>query len=481
MLLTRIVALIFPVVYVSIISYIALICNKIVLLDGLRFLSAETRYNHKHMALSEKQKQHILTGLIALSILPIPVIVKLGPDTFSTWASAELYISSILGYFGIVMLMWMYILGNKSVIGLYFSDQAMIRKIHGRFGKYGTLFIFAHPIASSLSHGYSWLTFTFIPNISSSFETYVTFGRIAFIALVIIWVTSALVRSKIAYRPWKYIHYLAYAALPLALLHIPFIGSSFAIERPAQLYYFAIVGLFVLFSVLRIRQLFGIGKVSYRVTGNTTTTADVMLLHLLPSSTRRLTSNKGQFIYLQPNLLGEEHPFSVLHHNEKTGELYVAYKKFGRFTKRLASLQKDDIVYVDGPYGTFTEQIAAWPDAPTVFVAGGIGITPFVDHVLAARDNQWLFYANQTEIATAFGPTLADRLGERYVPILSNEKRDDREQGFMRPELFTKYLTRPTDYRYFICGPPKMMEVTKTALLGLGVPAEKIFSEDFSF
>jgi predicted ferric reductase len=432
--------------------------------------------------MSEKNKYTLLMALIGVTIAPIPFIVVHSNATFTSWSSVALYISGVLGYLGIVLLLWMYVLGTKSVIGLYFQDLVAVRKLHAKLGKYGVVLVFAHPIGAAFAYGQNLLTYTLLPDISSEFEVYVTFGRVALYVLLIVWITSAIARSKIAYRPWKYIHYIAYLALPLALLHVPSTGSSFAVERPAQFYYLVAVGIFTLFSILRIRQLFEIGKSSYIITSQVNATADVMLLRLSPNGGRVIGGNKGQFVYLQMRLLGEEHPFSVLQYNDQTGDMTVAYKTFGPFTKKLAAQAVGSRVYVDGPYGTFTQQMIESHTMPTVFIAGGIGITPFVDHIMSDNAAEtWLFYANQSTDTTAFGKALSAKLGERYVPILSNEDIPRVEHGYMRSDILSKYLSRPTDYQYFICGPPKMMDITKQSLIGLGVGADNIHSEEFSF
>jgi predicted ferric reductase len=431
--------------------------------------------------MSETKKYRLLNVLIGLSLLPLPFVATVTDTTFSSWTSVALYISAVLGYFGIVLLMWMYILGVRSVVGLYFKDLVRIRKLHSKLGKYGVLLVFAHPIAVALSYGQNAIMYTFIPDLSSEFELYVTAGRVAFYGLVIVWVTSALLRSKMTYRPWKYIHHIAYITLPLALIHIPTVGSSFGQNVLAQFYYLSILGVYVLFSILNYRRLFGIGNVGYTVVSHSRMTDNVMLLHLSPSSDAVITSQKGQFIYLQTHLLGEAHPFSVLSSDETTGDVYVGYKVFGPFTRRLQNLDVGSNVHLDGPYGTFTEQIATKPPMPSVFIAGGIGITPFIDHIIRGQSEQWLFYANQTNATTAFGEPLHDKLGNRYVPILSNETVPDTEHGYIRADLFTKYLNEPTTYNYFICGPPKMMDITKQSLRSIGVPDRHIFSEEFSF
>lgn len=432
--------------------------------------------------MTEQKKYLLLKGLIASSIVPIPFIVS--QPTLGNGSSMALYLSAVIGYVGIVLLLWMYILGAKSVIGLYLRDIARVTKLHSKLGKYGILLIFAHPLAAALAYGENAVLYALVPNLSTQFETYVTFGRIAFYALLVVWVTSAFVRGRIAYRPWKYIHYIAYFALPFALLHIPTIGSSYQSHLAAQLYYLSIVGLYTLFSLLRVRQLFTLGKTRYTVQSHSSVTADIMLLRLRAISSNAIRVKKGQYVYLQTNLLGEEHPFSVLQYNEDTSDITIAYKTFGKFTNKLTELQTGTDIYLDGPYGNFTEEINEEPNKPVVFIAGGIGITPFFDHILHDTSaEQWLFYANRTEESSAFADLLKTKLGTRCVSILSADNTTidtSPERGYIDATLFKKYLHQPSKYRYFICGPPPMMRSTLHSLLSLGVPSQQIYSEEFS-
>ncbi len=432
--------------------------------------------------MTEQNKYRLLIGLIVLTILPLPFTSQISMQLFTSAPSLMLYASSVLGYLGIVLLLWMYVLGTKSVIGLYFRDMASVMKLHKWLGTYGVVFIFAHPIAAALAYGQNVILYTFVPNLSTSYEIYVTWGRFALYALLIVWLTSAIVRGAIVYRPWKYIHYVAYLALPFALIHIPTIGTAFGSEKGAKFYFFVATIVWVVFSLLRFRHLFMKGKLSYSIKSQQAATDEIMYLTLTPNQPERMSHFRGQFLYLQMNLLGEGHPFSILQQDQANGQLTVAYKKFGRFTKKLSRQPAGTTIFVDGPYGVFTEELVDYPATPVVYVAGGIGITPFVDHILTdTAEEQWLFYANRTNASGAFAGTLQAKLGDHFVPVLSNDASAQAEHGYMRAELFTKYLRDPHAYHYFLCGPAKMMEVTVLALLELNVPAEQIHTEEFTY
>ncbi|MCA9327291.1 ferric reductase-like transmembrane domain-containing protein [Candidatus Saccharibacteria bacterium] len=432
--------------------------------------------------MSEQSKRNALVWLMALTMLPLPYIVAL--PNMAMASSFWLYVSAVTGYLGLVMLMWMFILGTRSVMGLFFNDLAPVLSIHKWLGKYGTLLVFAHPVAIALSYGVNMLTYTLVPALDDgSFERTVTWGRFALWALIIIWITSALVRDRIAFRPWKYIHYLAYVALPLALLHIPAIGSSYRSLDAPRAYFMSVLALFFIFAFLRIRHLFGLGKARYVVTKHLEISPDVWMVAMRPEG-RAISLRRGQYIYLQWSLLGESHPFTVLQHNTETGELTVAYKTAGAWTRKMTQLADGDELYVDGPYGDFMTDIDEASE-PRVYIAAGIGITPFVDQLLTQQsENSWLFYANQRPESATFSRQLQSRLGDHYISILSRVETPaglNDERGRIRADIMQKYLREPGMYHYYICGSEGFMERAEEVLHEVGVPHANIHAEAFGW
>ncbi|MBP9820970.1 ferric reductase-like transmembrane domain-containing protein [Candidatus Saccharibacteria bacterium] len=435
---------------------------------------------------SEKQKRYFLYFLIALSTIPFIFFVNL-PETWALTSqnikSLALYVSAVLGYVGVSLIMWEFILGTRSVTGLYFKDLPQLLKVHSWLGKYGTILIFLHPLLVTISYGES-LLYSFTLNFSSTFNSAVSWGRLSFFALIIVWVTSALVRGKISFRPWKYIHYLAYLSIPFVLLHVPDTGSSFS-NTFIQFYWYSVVILFIIFGALRLRHVFGYGKLKYKIVAQTQIKPDVFNLQLAPA-TKSITIKQGQYIYIQKSLLSEEHPFTVLDSNSKTGEILVAYKVFGSYTKKLSNLKASDYVNIDGPYGVFTSQLLIEPIKKTVFIAGGIGITPFVKYIIKQpiSADYWLFYANKHKNKAPFRDILKSCLQNKYIDIISQDKDapiSNEQRGHICKEHIAKYINNPAEYNYYICGASGMMDSAQRALKELKVPKKQIFIEDFSF
>ncbi len=436
--------------------------------------------------ITEKNKHVILFVLMMLTTIPFIFIV----NTPSNWSldtaglkGIALYGASVAGYIGLSLMLWQFILGTRSVSGLFFKDLPWITRLHVQLGIWGTLLIFVHPLLIMYAYGED-LLYTFVPNLSPEFEKYATLGRFAIIALLMVWVTSAIIKGKIAYRPWKYIHYLVYLALPLSLLHARMIGSSFD-DPIVQVYWYIFVLVFLIFIVLRLRFVFGYGKVTYEVISQKELAEDIYLIKL-KTTEKSIHINMGQYVYLQPNLLSEDHPFTVLRFDAENDEFEVAYKVFGKFTKKLPEITAGNSMLVDGAYGIFTEELNKNPELPSVFIAGGIGITPFVSHVLdsASDADQVLFYANRTKDSGVFRSELKKKLGDKYIDVLSRDKSKasaSDERGYISEVLINKYVDKPERYNYFICGPQGMMDASKTAIESLGVPKEQIHAEEFGF
>ncbi len=434
----------------------------------------------------ERTKIYLTYLAIASLTLPFLFLVK-WPELAADGNSAKLislYVGSVLGYIGLGLLISMYMLGTRSVTGLFYEDLPATLRLHSWLGKYGVVLVFAHPILHAYYYGENLLLYSWLPNISSEFERHVTLGRISFWLLLIVWVTSALIRGRIKYRPWKYIHYLAYATLPLALLHVPEVGHSYK-QRGILFYWMLFVVLFVVVTLLRVRHLFGFGKATYKVVSQQKIADNIFMIRLRPNE-RKLTAEIGQYVYLQRSLIGEEHPFSIIDINSETGDMLLAYKVFGSYTKKLASVEPGEIMYIDGPYGNFTRQIVT-PDDRTVFIAGGIGITPFMGHILKPSSAAWLFYANQNQSSAALRNIAKESLGSHYIDIFSRQQPTEpvaanTEYGYISADMISRYLDKPLgSYNYYICGPKLMMQAMRKSLTNRGVDSHNIHIEDFSF
>ena len=87
----------------------------------------------------------------------------------------------------------------------------------------------------------------------------------------------------------------------------------------------------------------------------------------------------GQFVMLRPVAWGLElpwaRPFSISRAGERELECFIQVA--GRGTQRLTELKAGDAVHVWGPLGN---GFAVEADSPTLLLAGGVGIAPFIGY-----------------------------------------------------------------------------------------------------
>lgn len=116
---------------------------------------------------------------------------------------------------------------------------------------------------------------------------------------------------------------------------------------------------------------------------------DVTVVTLQPESVEKsvgIRYQAGQFAYLRFNHDREIHPFTISRAPNDEGELQFTIKELGDFTKKLPSaLSRGDKVKVQGGYGRFVRRPT---EQPEIWIAGGVGITPFVAwaQALTAKD-----------------------------------------------------------------------------------------------
>ena len=156
------------------------------------------------LMMSEKSKRYTLLGVITLLALPFFVAVSLpkqwGLDSTNI-KSISLYLSSVTGYIGLSLLIWQVVLGTRSISGLFFANLPSTLKLHRQIGTYGIAIFALHPILVLFAYSESIL-YIFLPSLRTEYEQAVTYGRLAFMGILLIWLSSAVLRSKIAYRPW---------------------------------------------------------------------------------------------------------------------------------------------------------------------------------------------------------------------------------------------------------------------------------------
>ena len=156
-------------------------------------------------------------------------------------------------------------------------------------------------------------------------------------------------------------------------------------------------------------------------------------------------------------------------------------------------LAEGDILDVQAPRGHFF--LEPEHERPAVLIAGGVGVTPLlsmINSIVATRSAREVlfFYGVRNRAEHAFKDRLEEVLEQhaniRLVVAYSkptaedeqNEGRDYHHNGRVDIELIKSYL-QSTNYQFYICGPPAMMETLNKQLIKWGVAKQDINTEAF--
>ncbi len=197
------------------------------------------------------------------------------------------------------------------------------------------------------------------------------------------------------------------------------------------------------------------------------------------------------------------------HINIKLTELLFEDKKAGRRTLTIASAPAEDklILATRNTGSGFKETLAKGPlqsvqligpsghflrdeTRPAVFLAGGMGITPFRSLVLDAVNsgiNQpiTLFYSNRSIDTAAYHELFVRTAIEHptiftYVPTITGETNSwNGERRRIDIDFIKKHISDLTAVTFYVCGPPGMVTGMIDILKENGVDQERILSESF--
>lgn len=371
-------------------------------------------------------------------------------------------LGQMLGLIGFMLLTFNVILGSRlKYLEDYFYSQNKIYIVHHLIGGAGLVLLILHPVILSLRY------LSISPGQALSFVALGTninerFGVLALWLMIILLVITFFI--KISYNKWYSTHKLFFLVYIFAGIHLLTIKSDVYINIPLRIYLtlFFIAGLLALVYRTIIPSLI-INKFDYFVQ-DLKVIGDFIFLKL-KARNKSLEAKLGQFVFL--DVFGESHPFSVTNIGET---LDLVIKASGDWTIKLKSLKANDKVKVEGAYGKFGQQTASGEE---VWVAGGIGITPFIGLAKEINNKKvTLFYSvkNKSEFINKveFEKMQTDRFKVVFI--------ESDTQGRLTAD---KIISLDKSVKYLLCGPPAMVESLKQGLLKLNVDKNNIILEEF--
>ena len=170
-------------------------------------------------------------------------------------------------------------------------------------------------------------------------------------------------------------------------------------------------------------------------------------------------------------------------------EITVKREENGYVSRHLHEmLREGDIVQVSAPAGRFI--FDGTQASSIVLIAGGVGITPLMSIVRDLTDRNWkgdifFIYSAKTQNDIIFKRELED-LQTRYSNVrvhVTLSRADGADwnghKGRVNGPFLGMCVPKIAERPIFICGPQAMMTPTIELLRDLGVPADKIKSEEF--
>lgn len=215
---------------------------------------------------------------------------------------------------------------------------------------------------------------------------------------------------------------------------------------------------------------------------------------LIFAADRALKFLPGQYLewtlgHVSPDSRGNRRYFTIASSpTEKEIRLGVKiYPKASSFKRALMAMKPGDMITASQLAGNFV--LPKDTKQKLVFIAGGIGITPFrsmVQYMLDTREVRptILFYSNKSAENIAykdFFEQAKEKLGVKIIYLATDEKKPI-------PDMYTEYLNaeiiarEAPDYRertFYISGPNRMVTAFKKTLRKMGVSRRKIKTDFF--
>jgi len=449
--------------------------------------------------------EHLLGWGITIILCLIPIVMwehVHPPSTIIGFSAIMLNLGRITGLVGMVMYALNLIYSTRlRFLERWFGGLNRVYIAHHLLGGLALVLIALHPIFLSLRYVTTSLkqaALILIPNgltpISDLFnrtsfyhpllveQWALFFGIIAFWGMVILLLVTFFI--KLPYRVWLFTHKFLGVAFFIASLHVLFIQSDTSVFPMIKYYIlaFSVLGLIAyiyrtLLGNILIRQYDYIIEEVKVVAGNVTQ------LKMRPVKDR-MSYMPGQFIFIsfkdsRTKLSREWHPFSISS-GDKDGFLEVSVKGLGDYTNFLANISPGSSATLEGAYGRFSYR--NYKNLNQVWVAGGIGITPFLSMAKSLPEDGYsidLFYSVKTKSElidweSLYGAAITKNGHFRVIPYVGDQYKER-----LGVDLIQKISGDLSKKDIFICGPPPMMSSLKKQLKAKGVPAARIHSEEF--
>ena len=408
--------------------------------------------------------------------LPVLLLLFVGapvywsfPDELPVWRSLGI----VVGWAGGGLLLFNLLLMVREVrLASRLGGLERITAWHHRTGLAAYLLLLLHPLALAAA-GWSEspaLAWQVISPLAASWPVWLGWGGLI---LLMAGLATTFIH-RLAYGTWRWLHSLLGLGVLIGFMHVLQLGIS-----AGGLAALAAAVLLLLWRLLRVDL--GAAAQPYIVTSVQGVAQSMVEVALKPLA-RPIDGAPGQFVLVaffhgaRYRGCGEFHPFTISGIGPEH-EFRIGVKALGDCTRRMQSLETGVAARVHGPFGEF---LNALPARPQLWVAGGIGITPFLGwlrHQPVSQPTRLVYlYRGQRDAA------YLDELTELAAncPALSLLAE---ASGAGLPDLGRALpdAAALVDHECYVCGPPGLIDAASRTLQERGVPLERIHFEHFDF
>ena len=278
--------------------------------------------------------------------------------------------------------------------------------------------------------------------------------------------------SRLAYRIRRLAHAAAGVAVPAGFIHLYLLG----IDEPVAP---ILAASLALLAWRFVREDWGVGALPYAVRSVTHVAANAVEVSLAPlGEPAKVRPGQFAFVAFQSGQrfkgCGEFHPFSVSTAGGADA-FRVTIKALGDCTRHIQSIEPGVLARVQGGFGNFLESPAA---APQFWIAGGIGLTPFLSLLRSGGLDRptTMIYLYRTEADALFLDELraiAGRLPQLTLKLTATG------DGMPDPASILDEAGEVAKGEFWLCGPPPMVKIFTRYLHRRGIANRRVHFENF--
>lgn len=439
--------------------------------------------------------QKILLFLLLIlipSIISLLYIYELQDYMVSTYS-----LGMITGITGFIFLVISLILATRIryIDRLFGHDKVMI--FHGYLALTGIIFIIIHYFIKDSE--------------SPVFSIQLMSGQTALIGYGVIMITTLLImvpnvlhklkiindfrlfinkKLKLDYDILKIFHNLTFLITIIAGVHIILANSTRYYPLRLSVITSLLIITIIFYIYMKFIRYFINKSKQFRITSVSKMSSSIVEITMASKKNRILKHESGQFAFFKfiiDKRANSEHPFTIS--SCPNHELIkITVKNLGNFTKKLQYINIGEMVIIDGPYGTFSQKNNK---NNQIFIAGGIGITPFVSMIREAEKKgfsvkttlYWGGVKKSDLIYDDYFRKTAESLNNfNYHPYISEENPNwkGRTGHINILDIIEDEGDITKNTYFYLCGPPGMKKALKKQLKQHKVKNKNIFKEDFT-